>query len=203
MRKGAARTWDLLVNHPAEPTPDDDLANIIAIGGTGKFPAAKDLYHADASLLRERKAVLFLDDDIDVAFEDLDRLFRTFLASDLWLAQPSWAHGSRAGSKFTLTNPLFELHYTNFVDGAATLFSQSALAACVESFDQPTGGDGLGFLWPRLLGAPIDRVGVIDAVAVRQIVEAGHGEAPSQAGAQLHGFVTRSGELVQKILLRS
>jgi len=203
MRKGAARTWDLAVNYPDDRASADDVANIIAIGGTSKYAAAKDLYYADASLLSERKAVLFLDDDIDIAFEDLDRLFRTFLASDLWLAQPSWAHGSPAGSKFTLTNPLFELHYTNFVDGAAALFSQSALAACVESFDQPAGSDGLGFLWPKLLGAPIDRVGVIDTVSVRQVGAAGGRTETVNPGALLHGFVTRSGELVQKILLRS
>jgi len=203
MQKGVARTWDLLVNAPDDTGFDGDLANFIAIGGTSKYPAAKDLYYADPWFLRERKAVLFLDDGIDVAFEDLDRLLQMFLASDLWLAQPSWAHGSPAGSKFTLSNPLFELHYTNFVDGAATLFSQSALAACVDSFDQPAGGDGLGFLWPKLLGAPIDHVGVIDAVSVRQVGAAGGRAESVDRDARLHGFVTRSGELVQKILLRS
>ena len=201
MRKGAARTWDLMVNAPDDVAVEAELANFIAIGGTGKYAAAKDLYYADSWFLRERKAVLFLDDGIDIAFEDLDRLFQTFLASDLWLAQPSWAHGSPGGSKFTLSNPLFELHYTNFVDGAAALFSQSALAACIDSFDQPHGAEEPGFRWPKLLGAPIDRVGVIDAIAVRQAGETGGGAEPVDRGARLYGFVTRSGEVVQKFML--
>jgi LicD family len=195
MRKGAARTWDLLVNVADERDGDGDLANMVAIGGASKYAAAKDLYYTDGWLLRERKAVLFLDDDIDVAFDDLDRLFRTFLANDLWLAQPSWAHGSRAGSKVTLNCPIFEAHYTNFAEPAAALFSQQALATCVDSFDRPRSSAA----WPKLLGDPTDRIAVIDTVAVRQAGASDHGT--EDASLRLHGFVMRSGDRTLKIML--
>jgi hypothetical protein len=198
MRTGAVRTWDLLVNYPADRDFDDEVANYVAIGGRAKYPAARDLYYADSWIMRERTAVLFLDDDIDIAFEDLDRLFRTFVACDLWLAQPSWAQGSPGATELTLRNPQFEARYTNFVDGAATLFSQSALAACVESFDRPARDNELGSLWPKLLEAPFDRVGVIDAVAVRSAGGAGGPAAAVDPAARLLGFVRRSGEVLQK-----
>ena len=200
MRKGAVRTWDLLVNVADDRDGTDDLANMVAIGGTSKYAAAKDLYYTDAWLLRERKSVLFLDDDIDVAFEDLDRLFRTFLASDLWLAQPSWAHESPGRSKITLNCPLFDLHYTNLVDGAAALFSQQALATCIDSFDQPMSGVELGFLWPTLLGNPTDRVAIIDTVAVRTATALGTA-GTEDASSHLYGFVRRSGDRALKIML--
>jgi hypothetical protein len=226
MQKGAARTWDLLVNVADDRDGTDDLANMVAIGGASKYAAAKDLYYTDAWLLRERKAVLFLDEDIDVAFEDLDRLFRTFLANDLWLAQPSWAHDSHAGSKITLNCPLFELHYINFVEGAAPIFSQHALAACIDSFDRSMSGEGLGHVWPKLLGFPLDRIAVIDAIAMRKSREPGDRQAASaeqrrsqdiepgpEAAAvlasygiedtthRLFGFVVPSGNRPQKIML--
>ena len=203
MRKGAVRTWDLLVNYPDDRAVDDDVANYVAIGGSSKYPAARDLYYADSWIMRERKAVLFLDDDIDVAFEDLDRLFQTFVACDLWLAQPAWASGSPARTTLTSSNPELEVHYTNFVDGAATLFSQSALAACIESFDQPPGGGELGLLWPRLLAAPFDRVGVIDAVSVRQAEGAGGPAEVIDRGVRVLGYIKRSGEVLQKFKMTS
>lgn len=208
MRKGAVRTWDLLVNYPDERERQDDLANILALGGSAKYPAAQDLFYAEKSLLQDRRAVLFLDDDVDVAFEDLDRLFVTFTSHDLWLAQPSWAHGSRMGSRIALNCPLFELHYTNSVEPAAAMFSQQALAACVDSFDQPAPGEDLGFAWAKLLGDPSDRIAVIDTVAVRKppqledaagAVDRGGGNA----GTRLYGFVIRSGDRVQKVMLTS
>ena len=198
MRKGVARTWDLLVNFPDERASDDDVANYIVIGGTAKYPAAKDLYFADSWIMRERKAVLFLDDDIDVAFEDVDRLFQIFLTCDLWLAQPSWAPGSAGDVALTMSDPRFELRYTNSVDGVAALFSESALAACVDSFDQSIAAEELGFLWPKLLQAPFDRVGVIDAVSMRQAGGASARPKPIERSDQILGYVKRAGEVLQK-----
>ena len=198
MRKGAARTWDLLVSLPAGHAVDDDLANYIAIGGKAKYPAARDLYYADSWIMRERQAVLFLDDDIDVAFDDLDRLFQTFLTCELWVAQPSWAPGSPAVTRLAVGNPGIEAHYTNFVDTAAALFSQLALAASVESFDRPGAADELGFEWPSLLAAPFDRVGVIDAVSMRRV---GGSSSPAQAigrSPRILGYVKRAGDVLQK-----
>jgi hypothetical protein len=59
-----------MVNYPDGCAFDDDLANYIVVGGTAKYPTAKELYYAESWFMRDRKAVLFLDDGIDIVLLD-------------------------------------------------------------------------------------------------------------------------------------
>jgi hypothetical protein len=172
MRKGASRQWDLLVDYYGKkPDYTDPFADFVNQGGVTKFPSVKAIDEANPGFLRDYRAIYFLDDDIDLAFGDIDRLFEIFMRHDLWLAQPSLTHDSHHTHQIVLHSPLFELRFTNFVEIMAPVMSQSAFAACIETFEQSISGFGLDFVWPALLGAPRDRIAIIDSVRMRHSKE--------------------------------
>jgi len=172
MRKDAPRQWDLLVDYYGrKPDYTDAFADFVNLGGITKFPSVKAIDEANPGFLRGYRAICFLDDDIDLAFGDIDRLFEVFMRRGLWLAQPSLTHDSYHTHQIVLHSPLFELRYTNFVEIMAPVMSQNAFAACIETFDQSISGFGLDLVWPALLGAPRDRIAIIDSVRVRHSKE--------------------------------
>ena len=110
MRRDASRQWDLLVDYYGKkPDYADAFADFINQGGVTKFPSVKAIDEANPGFLRSYRAIFFLDDDIDVAFGDIDRLFDVFMRCGLWLAQPSLTHDSYHTHQIVLHSPLFEL----------------------------------------------------------------------------------------------
>lgn len=112
------------------------------------------------------KAVAFLDDDIQVSTEDINRLFiiGTCLNFNIWHPAYSlecreechnWEHiKQRKNSLFRETN-LIELN--------ATFFSQYALQKCIDTFDFNCSGIGLEQVWMKLL-QPNPRNFIVDAI---------------------------------------
>ena len=159
------RNWDFMLNYYEIPSIGwDEQADIVVTGGLSKFTAVKAIHSSAPDLFTDYRAVFFVDDDIMIDFADIDRLFSIFVEAGLELAQPALSHASYHSWVTTLACPSFHLRYTNYVEVMMPVFSRSAFLACVDSFDQCVSGYGLDFAWPVLLGNPLDRIAVIDAV---------------------------------------
>jgi hypothetical protein len=111
-------------------------------------------------------AIWFPDDDIKAAPETLERMFEIFRRRRMLLAQPSLADGSFVSHEITRWNGSFEVRFTNFVEAMCPLFSREGLSTCAPSFTEVVSASGLDMIWPRMLGDPRDRVGLIDAAPV-------------------------------------
>ena len=155
-----------MVGYYESPTQLDQGAEIVTLGGVAKFPSLWETNQAHKDFLLHYRAILFLEDDIEIRFEDVDRLFDVFCHFDLALAQPSLSHRSYCSWPITLCCPSFRLRFTNFVEIMAPLFSAFALARCLDTFHRSTSGWGLDLTWPALLGHPRDRIAIIDEVVV-------------------------------------
>lgn len=161
----ATRSYDVWLDYYGEGDSSKwagDQAHLTDGPGTTKFKRARALLPE----LSRYEAVWFPDDDISVAPAGVERLFETFHAFDMLLAQPSLADGSYVAHELTRWNGSFEVRFTNFVEAMCPLFSRAALQACAPSFDQSVSAFGLDMVWPRILGDPRDRVGMIDVAPV-------------------------------------
>jgi len=160
------RSWDLLLSYYQRPLHLDDRAEMATLGGVAKFPALWETNRAHNNFLLRYEAALFLDDDIEIRFEDVDALFSVARDFQLALAQPSLSLESFSSWPVTLRCPSFRLRFTNFVEIMAPLFSREALGQCLETFPQSISGWGLDLVWPAILGHPREAIAVIDEIAV-------------------------------------
>jgi hypothetical protein len=167
-RAGSPRNWDLLLSCYS-PTSVQHVADVVAIGGLSKFSAIKDIYAADGSIFGGYQFIWFLDDDIELAFADVDAFFAAMGQFDLSLAQPALTADSFMTWPITRHDPDCSARLTNFVEIMMPAFSQRAFQLCVASFDRSISGFGLDFLWPKLLldSCPTARIGIIDTVSAR------------------------------------
>jgi hypothetical protein len=134
--------------------------------GTMKWPGISRVLQARAPEVAGYDAVWFPDDDLAIDAPEVERLFATFHALDLWLAQPALADGSYFSAALTLRCAAFVARFTNFVEVMAPILSREALRRLAPTFGESISGWGLDRIWPVLLGEPRDRVAVIDAVSL-------------------------------------
>jgi hypothetical protein len=164
----ATRSYDVWLDYYGA---DDDRyaadgADFLTVArGTRKSPRIGALAREDAGLFAY-DAIWFPDDDLRTGPADVERLFQIAREHELLLAQPALAPGSHFTHLVTLQHRSFRIRFTNFVEIMAPLFSREAFRACAETFAESTSGYGLDLVWPRLLGDPRDRIGIVDAVAV-------------------------------------
>jgi len=167
-RTDKPRTWDLLLSYYILPNSGPLAgAEVVSIGGLSKFSAIKNIDEKDRGIFREYHAIWFLDDDIELAFGDVDLFFEKMREFDLSLAQPSLSKDSYNSFPMTLNIADCLARYTNFVEIMMPAFSRSAFQRCVDTFDKSISGWGLDYVWPKLLGYPERKIGIIDSIVVK------------------------------------
>jgi hypothetical protein len=163
---GRARSWDLLLSYYEQPIAFEKRAEMSTRGGLTKFTALWETNRQHDNFLFQYQATLFLDDDIEIRFEDVDALFSIARDFQLALAQPSLSSESSSSWPITLRCPSFRLRFTNFVEIMAPLFSREALERCLETFHESISGWGLDLVWPAILGHPRDAIAIIDEIEI-------------------------------------
>ena len=165
---GRPRLWDLAVNffQPTDEPLADHVEHVI-LGGQSKLSCVKAALCADRKLFDGYQTVLLLDDDIGMRHEDVDRFFWSMARHQIELAHPSFSDDSTGGSRAIFQQREASVRFTNSVDLRAPAFSSTALATCVDSFDQSLSGGGLPQVWSHLLRDQRHAIGVVDAVVAR------------------------------------
>lgn len=183
-----ARHYDLMLNYftPPQDLPQADY--IFHQGGT-KVTAIATLLEQKPEALTQYEHVLFLDDDILLSPEQIDRFFAVMRAEKLDFAQPSLtpdSYGSFPVLYCRKDSPGFRR--VNYVEIMAPALSRRALIAAKECFSAGISG----FAVDSLIGATLRRqfgetVAVVDAVAAE------HRRAIDLDGGALYRFLTESG----------
>lgn len=163
----AARSYDVWLNC-YEPAALEafrgDPVRLFDARGTMKWPGMARTLEAAGPEVERYDAVWFPDDDVAIDPAGIEALFSHVHALGLALAQPALSDASYFSAALTLRCPGFTVRFTNFVEVMAPVFSRDALARCRATFPRSQSGWGLDWVWPRILGDPADRVGVVDAV---------------------------------------
>jgi len=164
IKPGMSRRWDLLLDRYGYHADVDELADFTHSGGTSKFSSIRTMDSSWPGYLGSYDAVWFVDGDICIAFEDVDRMFDIFASHDLWLAQPSLSRASFRDHEICVHRDLFVMRHVSFVEIMAPIFSRAALSRCMPTFGESVSGWGLDFVWPKIIGDPQHRLAIIDAV---------------------------------------
>jgi hypothetical protein len=185
----AARNYDLLLNYYAPPKEAPAPAEYVVVQAGTKVTAIDKLLAEQPEILRQYEYVLFLDDDIVLSAENIDRLFSIMRAEKLDLAQPSLTRDSFGSFPVLFQNrksPGFRR--LNYVEIMAPAFSRRALIASKDHFSRSISG----FSVDALIGAHSrkcfgETVAVIDAVAAE------HKRPIDLDGGALYRFLTAKG----------
>jgi hypothetical protein len=207
---GPNREFDVLVHFYEEPNYDLPKGEI----WEWRHEERKGIFHyylpgeklnvagrvlSDNKWLMDYQQVAFLDDDLTISTEDLNRLFRVGSALRLPLYQPALAprsFGSHShlyqqtrGRMGNWTHNL--VRWVPFVEIMCPFFSKTTLESCLPTFDINESGWGLDcFLWPKVAQSY-----VIDAISV------GHYRMPMRRDRVLRNGLTPMQELwIQQVI---
>lgn len=129
----------------------------------GKWPIISLLVEKNWETISKYDAVWFPDDDLLIDTYSICKMFDTFSAFDLSLAQPALSMDSYFSHACLLQQKKSIIRFTNFVEVMAPIFSLSSLEKVKHTFSQSKSGWGLDFLWPHLVNG---KIGIIDATPI-------------------------------------
>ncbi|MFD1956039.1 hypothetical protein ACFSL6_18145 [Paenibacillus thailandensis] len=112
------------------------------------------------------KAIWLPDDNLITDTAAINRMFRLFTEHKLQLAHPAfkqYAHNPVSAQHID-----YVLRYTPFVFASAPIFSIEALRKCLPTFAKSATGSALGYIWPKLLQSPADKIAILDAAPVKR-----------------------------------
>ena len=163
------RNWDLCISWydgPDRFTEDPDAEYHVIQNGTQKWPAIHRLM-AVGSPFWDYDYILFPDDDLAWSWRGINLAFETMRDFGLLLAQPALEPDGYVLHDITRRVEGSHVRFTRFVEVMTPIFSNEALRLCAPTFGLSQIGFGLDHLWPKLLGEPESRIGIIDCTAVR------------------------------------
>lgn len=109
----------------------------------------------------------FLDDDIRVSTDALNRLFAVGKALDLQLYQPALTPDSYCSHKSVLQAENSYVRPCEYVEPMVPFMSQRTLTTCRPTLLQSRSGWGLGQVWAKLLN--YQQMAIIDAIPVKHM----------------------------------
>jgi hypothetical protein len=162
------RNWDLCISFYGSPSnypPHGPLEYSSLQPGVKKWIAIHRAMHENSPLWNYER-VLVLDDDIRTSWLDINRFFNICADLDLVLAQPSLVPGCCINHTITEQRPNSLIRFTTFVEAMAPCFTTEALRLCIPCTAGGYYGFGIDHLWPKILGMPRNRIGIVDAVSI-------------------------------------
>ena len=183
------RSYDVLLNCYREGAvnPKADIAVVQA--GT-KTTAIRRLMELRPDLLLRYRAVLFLDDDVEIGAEGIEALFRVMAAEKLDLAQPALTADSATAYPF-LKRPSAGAGVTpvSSVEIMAPALTRRALETASWAFAESVSGWGADLLLGPAVRASCGpaSVGLVGSVAVR------HAGPVNLAAGDLYALLRRYG----------
>lgn len=159
---GEDRLFDVALNEYTGNETIDSRAEWRFATRGHKWPCiAKNLLAIDS----QYEVYAFLDPDIEVTTDALNRLFLVGDALGLRLYQPALSVDSFFSHPDLLQMPNSYVRITGFVEIMTPFFHRVALDACRWTFKESQSGWGLDHLWPRVLRR--EGMAIVDAVPVR------------------------------------
>ena len=165
-RPDIPRRWDLMCNWYERNGLDLRYGEIHLLQAGTKSTAMYHVLRHDRDLFNGYDQLLFLDDDLDIAYEDIDLLFDIAEHEGLSLFQPALAPGSYGVWNVFVRQFPEGARLTTGVEIMMPGFTREALFSCTEIFGRSVSGYGLDFLFSEHIRRNGGLCGVIDSVSV-------------------------------------
>ena len=118
----------------------------------------------------------FLDDDIEIGTEDINKMFNLSKAIGLWICQASLTKDSYCSWPILKNKRDCFMRFIGQVEVMSPLFSIEALKICMPTFIENKSSWGIDCVWSKLLGYPKNKLAVIDDVQMKHIKPVGVSE---------------------------
>jgi hypothetical protein len=132
--------------------------------------------------LKKYKYFYFLDDDIKIDTEQINRMFALSSVFDSWLSQASLTKNSFCSWPMFKQQPDCYCRFVGQVEVMAPLFNAMALEKCLPSFIGNKSSWGVDSVWAKILGYPEDKLMVFDVVTMEHTKPVGEGELYKKIG---------------------
>lgn len=166
-RPASPRRWDLMCNWYTRDGLDLRHGEIHLSQAGTKPTAIHHVLRNDPDLFRGYDQILFLDDDLFIAHEDIDRLFDIAQSDGLELFQAALLPGSHGVWTDLFQKSSKGSRRTTGVEIMMPGFTRAALFSCTELFGRNISGYGLDFMFSEHIRRAGGGCGVVDAVGVR------------------------------------
>ena len=172
------RSWDFMCNWYTQDGLDLRHGDIHLIQPGTKSTAVYHVLKNDPELFNSYDLLLFLDDDLEITHEDIDRLFDIATQDNLTLFQPALMPGSYGVWKDLFQQSTRGARKTTGVEIMMPGFTSEALFSCREAFGRSISGYGLDFMFSEQIQRNGGTCGVVDAVQVRHKEKIDEQEGP-------------------------
>ncbi|MFU8865991.1 MAG: hypothetical protein ACNA7O_18940 [Rhodobacterales bacterium] len=186
-RADQPRSWDLMCNWYVLQGMDLRHGEIHLRQSGTKATAIHHVLQTAPELLSRYDQVLFLDDDLEIAHSDIDRLFHTAEVEGLDAFQPALLPGSHCVWPGLFRRSDKGVRRTTGVEIMMPGFSRRALLDCAPIFGRSVSGFGLDFAVSEHLRRRGMVCGVVDAVGV------GHHTSIDEVGGAYYRFMRALG----------
>jgi hypothetical protein len=178
---GAARNFDVVLLGYHTITDDDVLSSpgvTIFQYYDYKWWMIQDLFTQHPGLLKKYTAFFFLDDDIEVTKEQINKLFDCFNYLPVQLAQPSLTADSYMSWRALRHKKMSGLRYVTTVELMCPMMRQPALEKLLPTFKLTKSGWGVDLLWGKKILNYFGnkQFAVLDIIQVRHGKPVGKGE---------------------------
>lgn len=162
------RSYDVWIAHYGENTPKwhENVEKFIFRKG-GKYQNLQHFYRNFKSEFLQYDSIAVFDDDIEIANEKLERLFKLHRALNLKISQPAFLESGKISHKITARNVTTKYRYSNFVEEGCPVFETKFLAKFLESYHDSLIGYGIDLWFSSLLSNDPKSIALIDDIFVR------------------------------------
>jgi hypothetical protein len=124
----------------------------------------------------------FLDDDIKISTQQINKMFELSAVFDSWISQASLTKNSYCSWPMFKQQPDCFCRFVGQIEVMAPLFNKEALVKCLPSFIANKSSWGVDSVWSKLLNYTEDKLIVFDAVTMEHTQPVGGGELYQKIG---------------------
>ncbi len=132
--------------------------------------------------LQKYKYFYFLDDDVKISTDQINRMFALSSVFDSWISQASLSKNSFCSWPMFKQQPDSFCRFVGQIEVMAPLFNAISLEKCLPSFIGNKSSWGVDSIWSKILGYPEDKLIVFDDVIMQHTKEVGGGELYQKIG---------------------
>ena len=171
------RLWDIQFSQYDD---DPDIGNggdlSLSVDKGTKWDSIYRYLTGHPELFDQYRYMMFMDDDLSISCDAINRVFQICEEHDLQVAQPALHPDSYFCYPILLQCPIMKLRYANFVECMAPAIRTDYLRTILPQMSDMQSGWGIDNLWTVLMAEPSFRSAIIDAVPVLHTRPHGTGE---------------------------
>lgn len=142
----------------------DQSTYFIQMKTLSKYDFLKNIIIDNYIIMQQYNYIWLPDDDLDINFLEIEKMFEIMKRYDLWIAQPSVINN--VNLPITASVKDSDMRFTNFVETMAPAFKRETMMYLCPTFGMTQFMWGVENIWTALLGTPKNKIAIIDSITM-------------------------------------